>query len=164
MKTKSYLLFLVLLMMAACQPKSESVNLADAENAVSVELDNFHKAMMAGNVDDIMSFLDNEGLYCGTDPTELWDKESLSKMMTESMADTLFVFDYSVDKRKIKVSIDGGTALVLEQFTVNVISEKIPIRLITHFVNAEDVWMMNFFSWSFVPYNEDVAKLNEVLE
>lgn len=166
MKTKPFVLLLIVLLMAGCQPKiqTDTVDIAAAEDAVSVILDNFHKAMMAGNVENIMSFLNDEGLYCGTDPTELWDKESLSKMMAESMADTSLVFDYSVDKRKISVDVDGNTALVLEQFSMSALSEKMPIRLITHFVNTEDVWMMEFFSWSFVPYNEDLAKLNAALE
>jgi len=120
--------------------------------------------MKAGNVNNIMTFLDNEGLYCGTDPVELWDKETLSNSMTETFADSSFTLDYSIDKRKIRVGVDGSTALVLEQFTISVLSEKIPIRFISHLVKINENWMIDFISWSFVPDNEDIVKLNLALE
>ena len=166
MKTKPYVLLFVVLMMAACQPKikTEPVDVAAVEDAVIALLDNYHKAMKAGNVNDIMTFLNTEGLYCGTDPVELWDKETFSNMMTETMADSSFILDYSIDKRKIRVSVDGSTTLVLEQFTMNVLSEKIPIRLISHLVKIDENWKIDFFSWSFIPNNEDIVKLNLALE
>ncbi len=120
--------------------------------------------MKASNVNDIMTFLDNEGLYCGTDPVELWGKEALSNIMTETMADSSFTFDYSIDKRKIRVAVDGSTALVLEQFTMSALSEKIPIRFISHLVKTDENWKIDFMSWSFIPNNEDIAKLNKALE
>lgn len=116
MKTKPYVLIFVVLMMVACQPKIETktVDVVAEENAVTTLLDNYHEAMYAGNVNEIMTLLENEGLYCGTDPLELWDKEALSNVMTETMADSSFTLDYSIDKRKIRVAADGNTALVLE--------------------------------------------------
>lgn len=167
MKTKPYyVLLFVVLMMAACQPKikTEAVDVAAAEDAVIALLDDYHKAMKAGNVNDIMIFLDTEGLYCGTDPVELWDKDTLSNVMTEIMADSLFILDYSIDKRKIRVSVDGSTALVLEQFTMSALSEKMPIRFISHLVKADENWKIDFLSWSFIPKNEDIVKLNLALE
>ena len=139
MKTKPYVLLVVVLMMAACQPKTktEPVDVVAAEDAVTAILDNYHEAMKAVNVNDIMTFLDNEGLYCGTDPVELWDKETLSNMMTETMADSSFTLDYSIDKRKIRVGVYGSTALVLEQFTMSALSEKMPIRFISHLVKID---------------------------
>ena len=166
MKTKPYLLLSVILMMAACQPqiKTEPVDVAAAEAAVFALLDNYHNSMKASNSNDLMNLLDTDGLYCGTDPVELWNKETLSNMMTEAMADSSFIFDYSIDKRIIRVAAEGTTALVLEQFTISVFSEKIPIRFVTHVVKTDETWMIDFFSWSFIPNNEDIAKLNKALE
>ncbi|MCK5368420.1 MAG: hypothetical protein KAQ62_07695, partial [Cyclobacteriaceae bacterium] len=77
MKTKPYVLLIVVLMMAACQPKIETktVDVAADENAVITILDNLQEAINAGNVNNMRTLLDREGLYCGTDPEELWDKE-----------------------------------------------------------------------------------------
>ncbi len=166
MKTKPYVLLFVVLMMAACQPKTEiePVDVAAAEDAVIALLDNYHAAMIAGNVNDIMTLLDNKGLYCGTDPVEFWDKETLSDLTTEMMADSSFTLDYSVDKRKIRIAADGNTALVLEQFTMSALSEKMPIRFMSHLVKTDENWKIDFISWSFIPNNEDIAKLNKALE
>ena len=157
---------LVLVLFIGCQTntKTEHVDLTATEEAITTILDNYHEAMIAGNVDDIMTLLDNEGLYCGTDPVELWDKETLSNAMTEAMADSSFTLDYSIDKRKIRVAVDGSTALVLEQFKMSVLSEKIPIRFISHLVKTDENWKIDFISWSFIPNNEDIAKLNSALE
>lgn len=159
-------LSLVLVLFIGCQPKTETepIDVAATEDSISAILDNYHEAMIAGNVDDIMTLLDNEGLYCGTDPVELLDKETLSNVMTEAMADSSFTLDYSIDKRKIRVAVDGSTALVLEQFTMSALSEKIPIRLISHLVKTDENWKIDFMSWSFIPSNEDIAKLNKALE
>ena len=153
-------------MMAACQPKTETepVDIAAAEDAVSVILDNFSIAMKAGNANDMMALLDNEGLYCGTDPGEFWDKEALAELMTETMADSSFAFDFSIDERKIRVAAGGNTALVLEQYTMNALSEKMPVRFVSHLVKTDETWMIDFISWSFIPKNEDIATLNKALE
>ena len=166
MKSKPYLILTTLLVMVACQPKTElePVDVGAAEAAVTSILDNYHAAMIAGNANECMSFLENKGLYCGTDPKELWDKETISNAMTEAMADTSFTINYAIDKRIIRIAGDGKTALALEQFTMNALSEKIPIRLISHLMKTDENWTIDFISWSFVPLNEDIAKLNEALE
>jgi hypothetical protein len=166
MKTKPFLILFALLVMVACQPKTEMepVDVEAVKDAVTSILDNYHAAMIAGNVDDCMSLLENKGLYCGTDPIELWDKDTLSNEMTKAMADTSFTINYDIDKRIIRVASDGKTALVLEQFTMSMLSEKIPIRFISHMLKTDENWMIDFLSWSFVPHNEDIAKLNNAFE
>ena len=47
---------------------------------------------------------------------------------------------------------------------MNALSEKIPIRFISHLMKTDENWTIDFFSWSFIPLNEDIAKLNEALE
>ncbi len=106
----------------------------------------------------------DDGLFCGTDPSELLDKKALSDMMTQSLADTTMIWSYSIDKREIRVAADGSSAIVLEQFTMPGISPKIPTRLVYHVVKASDKWMFDFISWSFIPKNEDILKLNKALE
>ena len=166
MKSNPYLIIFTLLVMVACQPKAdlEPVDIGAAEVAVTSILDNYHAAMIAGNADDCISFLENNGLYCGTDPMELWDKEAFSIGIKEAIADTAFTLNYNIDKRIIRVGVDGNTALALEQFTMTWLSEKIPIRYISHLVKTDESWIIDFFSWSFIPLNEDIAKLNIALE
>ena len=169
MKTKPYVLLFVVLMMAACQPKTEieSVDPDAAEDDVTVVLDNYIEAFSALNFDDILVLLDSAGLYCGTDPAELWDKAGLANVWeewTETMAGESFEMNYSLIDRKIRVAPDGKSALVLEQFTMTTFGEKLPVRAIFHLINIDENWMIDFISWSLVPYNEDVSKLKKALE
>ncbi len=92
------------------------------------------------------------------------DIEQLVSTMAEGFANDSIVFNYSVDKREIRVDADGKSATTLEQFTVKWISEKIPIRFVSHFVKIGDDWKIDFFSWSLVPKNDDISKLNKALE
>ena len=159
MKTKPYVLIFVILMIVACQPKIEikTVDIVAEKNAVTTLLDSFQVAINTGNVNNMKPLLDDKGLYCGTDPEELWDKETLSNALTDAM-------EYSIDKRKIRVASDGRTALALEQFTIHAISENLPLRQITHLVKTDENWKIDFISWSLIPINEDIAKLNEALK
>jgi len=166
MKTQTYVLLFAVLTMAACQPKTETapVGIAAVEDAVTAVVDNYHKGVCAGNVNDIKPLLEDKGLYCGTDPIELWDKETVLNLMTEGMADSSYAYDYSIDKRITRVAADGKTALVLDQTTIKALSKKIPIRFIFHLVKTNENWKIDFLSCSFIPKNEDIVKLDLALE
>jgi len=159
-------LFIVALFFIGCEtkPQIESVDLTAVENVLINQLDTFHSAMKANDIDAYKIFLTDDGLFCGTDPEELWGKEKLVSVMAEAMDNESIVFNYSVDKREIRVDADGNSATILEQFTVKWISEKIPIRFVAHFVKIGADWKIDFFSWSMVPKNDDLNKLNKALE
>jgi hypothetical protein len=44
------------------------------------------------------------------------------------------------------------------------ISPKIPLRDVYKVVKTDDKWMIDFFSTSFIPKNEDIPKLNKAIE
>jgi hypothetical protein len=79
------------------------------------------------------------------------------------MSDTSMNFNYSVDKREIRIAADGNSAIALEQFYMKVMTQKIPCRLIFHVVKSGDNWMIDFLSWSLIPKNEDLVKLDNAL-
>jgi hypothetical protein len=43
-------------------------------------------------------------------------------------------------------------------------SQKIPVRMVYHLVKNDESWLFDFISWSFIPNNEDIAKLNAALD
>ena len=157
---------IILLLLFGCQPKTktEPVDLTAVKNAVNTQLDNFHQVWKAKDIDAIRTLLADDGLYCGTDPGEFWDKENLLKISARMFADESLVADYSIDKREIRVAADGNSATSLEQFTWNQLSQKIPLRFICHFVKIGDDWKIDFNSVSFIPKNADISKLNKALE
>jgi ketosteroid isomerase-like protein len=166
MKKIYCLILLAVLITAGCQPKVQNkpVDMTAVKGEITILMDKYLNAFNTKDVNTITGLVADDGLFCGTDPSELMDKKALSDMMTQSLADTSAIYSYSVDKREIRVAADGSSAIVLEQFTMPGISPKIPTRLIYHVVKAGDKWMFDFISWSFIPKNEDIVKLNKALE
>lgn len=165
MKKIYYFPLLAVMIIAGCQPKVQNkpVDLAAVKEEITILMDKYLNAFNTKDASTITALFADDGLFCGTDPSELMDKKALSDMMTQSFADTTMIWNYSIDKREIRVATDGSSAIVLEQFTMPGISSKIPTRLIYHVVKAGDKWMFDFISWSFIPKNEDILKLNKAL-
>ena len=91
------------------------------------------------------NFLSDEGLFLGTDPLEFWSKQRVIEEVTKMSQDTAVDANYTVDKREIRVSSDGQTALVIEQSVVPFIG-KIPVRTIGHAVMKDGQWKIDFYS------------------
>jgi uncharacterized protein (TIGR02246 family) len=166
MKKIFYLMFMAVMIITACHPKTKTVpvDTAAAKIAVTTLLDKYNSAWDAKDVSTMTELLTDDGLFCGTDPSELWDKKTLSAGWTQAMSDTSMNFNYSVDKREIRIAADGNSAIALEQFYMKAISQKMPARLIFHVVKSGDNWMIDFLSWAFIPKNEDIGKLYKALE
>lgn len=166
MKKTIYIFSIAVIIITACQPKSETlpVDTSAAKIAVTTLLDKYNSAWNAKDVSTLTALLTDDGLFCGTDPSELMDKKTLSAGWTQAMADTSMNFNYSVDKREMRIAADGNSAIALEQFYTKAISQTMPARLIFHVVKYGDNWMIDFLSWAFIPKNEDIGKLNKALE
>jgi len=166
MKKTFYLIFVAVIIITACQTKTKivPVDTAAAKVAVTTVLDKYNSAFKAKDVNAILTLLTDDGLYCGTDSKELMDKASLSNMMNQTLADTSLKVNYSVDKREIRIAADGNSAIAVEQMFFKAFSQKMPMRMVYHLVKNGDYWLFDFVSWSFIPNNEDLGKLNKALE
>jgi len=166
MKKISYLLVVTLLLIASCQPKPKTapVDTTVAKVAVAALMDKYLTAFNAKDVITMTDLLTDGGLYCGTDASELMNKQTISEVWKQAFSDTSMNYNYSVDRREIRINPDGNSAIVLEQFTIAALCPKIPARLVSHVVKSGDTWMFDFLSYSFIPKNEDLGKLNKVLE
>ena len=166
MKKSIYIFSIAVIIITACQPKTKTVTVdtAAAKIAVTTLLDKYNSAWNAKDVSTMTALLTDDGLFCGTDSSELMDKKTLSAGWTQAMSDTSMNFNYSVDKREIRIAADGNSAIALEQFNMKAICPKIPVRLIFHVVKSGDNWMIDFLSWALIPKNEDIEKLNKALE
>jgi uncharacterized protein (TIGR02246 family) len=166
MKKTFYVLLVAVMIITACQTKTKivPVDTAAAKVAVTAVLDKYNSAMKAKDANTIMTLLTDDGLYCGTDSKELLNKADLSKGMNQSFADTTLLLNYAIDKREIRIAADGNSAIAVEQMFFKAFSQKIPIRLVYHLIKNNDNWLFDFISWSFIPNNEDLGKLNKALE
>lgn len=105
----------------------------------------------------------NDGEFYGSDPEEIMDKPALMKMYTRFFEDTTSSYIYSVSLRKIRISADSNSAIIMERITFPEWSPKMPISQTSHVINANGFWKIDFISWGFIIKNDDVEKVNEIL-
>jgi uncharacterized protein (TIGR02246 family) len=166
MKKIYFLSLVAVIVMCACQqkPVAVPVDTEAAKTAVAALLDEFNAAFKGNDASKVMVFLTDDALTLGTDPSEFLSKKQISDAWTQAMADTTIKLEYSIDRREIRVSPDGKSAVVVEQFMFPVVSPKIPVRNIYHVIKSDDKWMIDFLSFNLIPKNEDLAKLNAALQ
>ncbi len=160
MKTIFYFLFLAMTVFTSCQPKPQQVpfDTVATKKDLTKTLDQMYRAYNTRNIQSFLSLMADDGLFCGTDSKNLWDKATYSKLMTEMFADPKFAPGISVDQREIRMEKDGNSVLVVDQFFFEW-NKKIPVRHIVHFVRTGDKWTCNFLSTTYVPNDEDMEKI-----
>ena len=149
----------------ACQPKPQPVvvDLTASKAEVNTLMETYLKAFNAKDVKTLTTLITDDGLYCGTDPTELMDKKSTTDAWTMAFADTSSNYAIVLDKREIRVTADGNSAIVMEQEFFNP-TPKIQMRLVSHAIKTAGGWKLDFISWSLIPKNEDIGKIIKALE
>lgn len=165
MKNLFFIVFVAAIVFA-CQPKSQPivVDLAASKTEVNTLMETYLTAWNAKDAKTLASLITDDGLYCGTDPSEFIDKKTVSDDWAMAFADSTMNYNYTVDKREIRVVSDGNSAIGIEQFTMKVISPKIQWRIVSHAVKTSGGWKLDFISWNMIPRNEDIGKLNKALD
>jgi len=166
MKKTPCIILVTLMMITACQTRTKiiPVDSIAAKNSVTKVLEKYHSAMNAKDANTVISILSNDGLYCGTDSKDFWDKPTHSNNISRMFADTSLVLKYKIDKREIRIAVDGNSAISVEQCFILAFSQKIPIRMVSHLVKTGNDWLIDFSSTTFIPNNEDIGKLNKAVE
>lgn len=139
------------------------MNKDEASKAVGEFFDGFNSAFKKKDASAMGDFLSDDGLFLGTDPEEFWSKQRVIEEVSNMAQDTTVNANYTVDKREIRISPDGQTALVIEQMVVPFLG-KIPARTIGHATMKDGQWKIDFYSWSLIPTNESLKKLSEAYQ
>ncbi len=144
--------------------KTATVDIEAEKAAVADLFDKYYSAINAKDAATLATFLTEDVLVCGTDPSEFWNKEQITDAWTQGLADTTLEINITIGKREIRVADDGSSAIVVEQYIMPYISSKIHIRAVNYAVKTNDKWMIDFMSFNLIPKNEDISKLNKALE
>ena len=168
MKRDILFAILAIIFVAGCQPKvqdvqDEPVDLATVKDSISLVIDNYLKAVNGKDLEAYSNLLADDGLFCGSDPREFWNKNQVVDLMKQQFADTSFNWTLSPTKQEIKVASDGKSAIIVNQYLITELSPKIPMREITHLIKTDNKWLISFNSWNFITENENVGKLNQAL-
>ena len=164
---KLFFLLLAPVLFFSCRPTPASgpVDKEAAKQQIVSVLDKLHAAEGARDINAYLAMLSDSGLYCGTDPNELWDKADLQKTMSQAMTDTSLTTNLNIDKRVLMVADDCMSALAIEQFFMaDMFGPNLPVRSVKHLVKTQNGWIIDFLSWSLIPRNEDIGKLEKALE
>jgi ketosteroid isomerase-like protein len=163
---KKNLIFTAIAVMAitACQqtPQPVQVDILSEMNAITVFFDDFYARLLEGEVDTVMTYFTDDVVYCGTDPSEFWNKEDIKELWTQMLADGGPDMKF-LGERVTKVADDGNSAVAVEQYIIPAFSPNIPWRNVYHLVKKEGKWKIFFMSSAFIPKNEDISILNEAL-
>ncbi|MEL1242641.1 nuclear transport factor 2 family protein [Flavobacterium sp. DGU11] len=173
-KSFSIIVLILLASISGCEKKeplktvTETTGKATPEDMAKKEvialMDTFHNALKNKKGDDFKNLLDSNGLYCGTDPTEIYNRDTYAENMAEALNDpTLGTIAYTVDTREIRIDGSGTTATIMEQYKIDLFSPEIPWRLVSHAVKKDGTWIIDFLSFTLVPTNAQQEKMNKVI-
>ena len=165
MKKIFYVMAVTAMVIVSCQPKTEPVAVdLEAEKAAINELfDKYYAAYDAGDIAGFTSFLTEDALCIGSDPSEFFTKEQFADLWEEMFgeAEGLPRMQF-ISEPEIKLAADGNSATVIHQY---VMPDFMPInaRNAYHVVN-DGGWKILVLNCSFIPYNEDLPKVIVALE
>lgn len=126
-------------------------------------IDTYYKASQDGDMELLGSLLADDGLFCGTDPSEYWDKEAILEMFAQSLSGETPDISEMIKKRVINVSENGLSAIIVEHIIMPW-SPNIPVRQTFHLTGTGSNWQIDFIGWAFMADNADIGKLNEAVK
>lgn len=131
---------------------------------IGTVLDSMHSAFQHRKFSKMMTYLFEDGYYLGSDPTELWTKKQLSDYFKPHEKDSATVMPYDILRRDILLNEEGNSAVVVEQYYLVKMSDKVMVRAISRVSKKESGWMIDLYSWNMIPKNDDIDKINGALK
>lgn len=165
MKRIYFLLVILVLAFTACNqtPETITVDIKSEKDAINKLFDRYNAAFITQNVDTLISFMADDILICGSDPRELWNKKEITDIWTKVFANVDLGYNI-FGARTIALAPDGKSATVVEHYLMPFYSTALPLRNSFYIVKTENSWKILLLNTAIVPRNEDVPKINAVLE
>lgn len=166
MKKIFYLMAVTAMVIVSCQPKTETlvVDLEAEKAAINDLLNNFFAAYDASDVAGFTSFLADEALCVGSDPSEFWNKEQFTEVWKEMFPEGASLPKTQlISELEMKLAADGKSATVIHQYVMPDFIPKLISRQ-TYYLVKNDKWEILVLNYGFAPYNEDLPKIIAALE
>ena len=138
--------------------------MTELEDEVTKVLDAHWSALKAKDADAVIALVSDDFLSCGSDPDEFWNKTDMYNTVKQMLTNSELKIDITIDKREIRITKDGHSAIAFEQMFLIPFSRMIPVRTVYHLVKENKTWLIDFTSTGFIPNNNDIEKLNKALE
>jgi hypothetical protein len=159
MKKISSLMIFILLFACNAVSEPEPVDLATEEVAINEVFKTLFKSIEERNINQLASVLADEGIFMGNDPRELFPKDTIVKGWTQLMQmPEIPPFEF-IGEPFIRIQPDGKTAVYSSQYYWKLFTP-LPLRQTFWLVKRDSVWLIDFFDFSIIPYNEQLPALN----
>ncbi len=160
MKKNIFLCSIALLIFASCQqtPKPITVDLETEKATVIDMINSFNNVLSSQDLDSMSSFIVEDALILGTDPSERNDKESTMNLWRQ-FADGPKVDFIFFGENQIKIAPDGNSAIAVCQFNSPNMMPNIPLRNIYYLNKIDGKWLISLWSTGLIPKNEDLPKI-----
>jgi ketosteroid isomerase-like protein len=122
-------------------------------------IESYYQATAAQDMDLVASYYSDDALFCGTDPSEYWDKNAVLEMFEDTSSGDAPDPSEMVKKRVIHLSANKMSAVVVEHLAMPW-SPNIPVRQTIHVTRNSDKWQIDFIGWSFIAPNDDIGPMN----
>lgn len=155
---------MLLALVFACNtaPEPKPVDYAIEEAAIKEVFESLFKSIEDRNIDQFASVFADEGIYMGNDPDELYPKDTIVKGWTQLMQmPEIPPFDF-IGEPFIRIHPDGKTAIYSTQYYWKLFTP-LPLRQTFWMVKKDSVWLIDFFDFSVIPYNEQLPALNKAV-
>ncbi|MFD2246526.1 nuclear transport factor 2 family protein [Pontibacter ruber] len=139
-----------------------AVDTAKARQDLNALADELHSLFKKKDIAFVDKHMAKDGIYLGTDPNEILTFDELRDYEQKLFNDSATTIpDYKISKREIM--INGPSAIIIDQYLFPDLSEKMMLRNISHARHENGKWVIDMFSWNFIPKNDDIEKINKAL-
>jgi hypothetical protein len=156
--------FMLIALLVSCNtaPTPEPVDLAAEELAIKEVFNTLFKSIEDRNVDLLASVFADDGIFMGNDPDELYPKDTIVTGWGQLLQmPEIPSFEY-IGEPFIRLRPDGKTAVYSIQYYWPLFTS-LPLRQTFWMVKRDSVWVIDFFDFSVIPYNEQFPALNEAV-
>ncbi len=158
---KKFFSFMLLVLIFACNTakKPEPVDLATEEAAIKEVFKSLFQSIEDRNIDQLASVFNEDGIFMGNDPDELYPKDSIVNGWTQLMQMPEIPIFKNISEPFIRIHPDGKTAVYSMQYYWKLFTP-LPLRQTFWMVKRDSIWLIDFFDFSVIPYNEQLPALN----
>lgn len=141
---------------------AEKTKDADKTRAEVREIsEKFHTAYKAKQIETIKGMLLDNGSYSDTDHTEIFSYEPFIQHLNRKLLNpAIGTIQYKVDFQEIIFNTDMDEATIIEQFNINIFTQYIPWRMVSHVVWKDNTWKYDIISFSLTPSNDVLPAVN----
>lgn len=144
------------------QTEIEILDTVQARKDLNLMADDMHDRFKKKDISFIEKYMSRSGVYLGTDPVEILTYNDYLTYMQNLVNDTAtHISDYKILRREI--TINGRSALIIDQLFMPEISKKLMLRNICHANFENGKWVVDMYAWNFLAKNEEVPKIDKAL-